>query len=128
MRFLPFVSHEKVLQLLSEADMLYLTETPEQSDFIPGKLFEYLAARRFILATIPTKGEASHLIRRFEAGVVLPSDDIEGIAQALIEVHHAFKEGKLTVKHSLEDIKEFTWDKLTVKLADLFNEVTGKRK
>ena len=50
---------------------------------LSGKVFEYLAAERPILAVVPPDGAAAELIRDAGAGVVVAPDDVDGMAAAL---------------------------------------------
>ena len=63
---------------------------------LSGKVFEYLAAERPILACVPPDGEASALIRDVGAGVVVAPDDVRAIADALITLEAAWRAGELT--------------------------------
>ena len=58
---------------------------------LSGKVFEYIAARRPILAVVPPDGAAADLIRRADAGVVVAPDDVDGIRGALLELEHRFR-------------------------------------
>ena len=62
---------------------------------LSGKVFEYLAAGRPILAVVPPDGAAADLIRETGAGVVLAPDDVDGIRRALEDLHARFLEGGL---------------------------------
>jgi glycosyltransferase involved in cell wall biosynthesis len=57
---------------------------------LSGKVFEYLAAERPILAAVPPDGAAAELIRETNAGVVAAPDDVEGLAAALRTLHDAW--------------------------------------
>ncbi len=62
---------------------------------LSGKVFEYIAAGRPILAVVPPDGAAAELIRETGSGVVVAPDDVEGIRQALVELHTRFRNGGL---------------------------------
>jgi hypothetical protein len=49
---------------------------------LSGKVFEYLAAERPILAAVPPDGAAADLIRETGAGVVAAADDRERLGRA----------------------------------------------
>ena len=57
---------------------------------LSGKVFEYLAAGRPILAAVPPDGAAAELIRETGAGVVVAPDDVEAIRVALVGLHARF--------------------------------------
>ncbi len=62
---------------------------------LSGKVFEYLAAERPILALVPPDGAAAELIRDAGAGVVVAPEDVEGIKAALRELHERWRAGTL---------------------------------
>ena len=62
---------------------------------LSGKVFEYLAAERPILAVVPPDGAAAELIRGAGAGVVVAPDDVDGMAAALLDLHTRWRAGTL---------------------------------
>ncbi len=68
-RFYGYLPHNEVVQLMVNADVL-LNLFPETKNDrgIPGKLFEYLAARRPILSIGPKEGDAAKIIAECEGG------------------------------------------------------------
>jgi glycosyltransferase involved in cell wall biosynthesis len=73
---------------------------------LSGKVFEYIAAGRPILAVVPPDGAAAELVRETGSGVVVAPDDIDGIRAALIALHARFANGGLPsvelAKHDAE--------------------------
>ena len=73
------------LQRDSEALLLLIPEAEGRGKgVLSGKVFEYLAAERPIIAAVPPDGEAARLIREVGAGVVAAPDDV-GTLRAAIE-------------------------------------------
>jgi glycosyltransferase involved in cell wall biosynthesis len=62
---------------------------------LSGKVFEYIAAGRPILAAVPPDGAAAQLIRETGAGLVAAPDDVDAIRAALVELHSRFADGGL---------------------------------
>ena len=62
---------------------------------LSGKVFEYIAAGRPILAVVPPDGAAADLIRETGAGIVAPPDDVDAISGALLELDRRFRHGGL---------------------------------
>jgi glycosyltransferase involved in cell wall biosynthesis len=86
----PFRGHAETvaLQRDSEALLLLLPDAGERGLDVPsGKLFEYLAAERPVLASVPVDGAAAALVREAHAGIVVAPDDVEAMAQALRDLH-----------------------------------------
>jgi len=92
------VSRRRSLELQRDSDVLLLL-IPESGgrgkDVLTGKIYEYLAAERPILAAVPPDGAAAQLVREAGAGVVVPSDDVEGLRDALLDLHRQWQEGRL---------------------------------
>jgi glycosyltransferase involved in cell wall biosynthesis len=62
---------------------------------LSGKVFEYLAAERPILAAVPPDGAAAELLRETGAGVVAPPDDVDAIRAALVDLVERWRAGRL---------------------------------
>jgi glycosyltransferase involved in cell wall biosynthesis len=62
---------------------------------LSGKVFEYLAAERPILAAVPPDGAAAALIRETGAGVVAAPHDVLALRAALEELHSRWQAGQL---------------------------------
>ena len=92
------VSRRRSLELQRDSDVLLLL-IPESGgrgkNVLTGKIYEYLAAERPILAAVPPDGAAAQLVREAGAGVVVPSDDVEGLRDALLDLHRQWQEGRL---------------------------------
>jgi glycosyltransferase involved in cell wall biosynthesis len=66
------VGKRDAARLMQESDVLLLIAAPGLERYLPGKLFDYLAARRPVLV-FGTKGEASELVERLGAGIFWPA-------------------------------------------------------
>jgi glycosyltransferase involved in cell wall biosynthesis len=98
LELLPFTSRRRSLayQRDSEALLLLLPQAGERGDpVLPGKIFEYLAAERPILAAVPPTGAAANLIREAHAGVVVPPDDVGAIREGLVGLESRWRAGAL---------------------------------
>ncbi|HEY3550340.1 MAG TPA: glycosyltransferase family 4 protein [Gaiellaceae bacterium] len=92
------VSRRRSLELQrdSEALLLLIPESGgRERGVLTGKIFEYLAAERPILAAVPPDGAAAQLVRDTGAGVVVPSDDVDALREALLDLHRRWKAGSL---------------------------------
>ena len=83
---IPYAPRRRALELQRDSEALLLL-IPEAGGrgrgVLSGKVFEYLAAERPILAVVPPDGAAAELIRATGAGVVVAPDDVDGIAREL---------------------------------------------
>jgi glycosyltransferase involved in cell wall biosynthesis len=82
--FVGRVPRQESLRAMVSASSLLLLQ-PGHTVSVPGKLYEYLAAGRPILA-IAEEGETADLVRASGIGVSTTPEDSEGIARGLIEV------------------------------------------
>jgi glycosyltransferase involved in cell wall biosynthesis len=94
----PYVSRRRALALQRDSEALLLL-IPDAGGrgrgVISGKVFEYVAAERPILAVVPPDGAAAELIQETNAGVVAAPDDEDAIAAALRSLHGAWRAGTL---------------------------------
>ena len=94
----PYVPRRESLALQRDSDALLLL-IPEAGGrgkgVLSGKVFEYLAAERPILAAVPPDGAAAELIRETGAGVVADPDDVAALQAALVELHARWAAGTL---------------------------------
>jgi glycosyltransferase involved in cell wall biosynthesis len=98
LELLDYLPHRRALELQrdSEANLLLLPEAAGRGRVVPsGKIFEYLAAERPILAAVPPDGAAADLVRQTGAGVVVAPDDEKGIREALLGLHARWRAGQL---------------------------------
>jgi glycosyltransferase involved in cell wall biosynthesis len=94
----PYVPRRESLALQRDSDALLLL-IPDAGGrgkgVLSGKVFEYLAAERPILAAVPPDGDAAELITDTGAGVVAPPDDVPALTAALTELHERWAAGTL---------------------------------
>jgi glycosyltransferase involved in cell wall biosynthesis len=105
----PFLPRRQALALQrdSEALLLLIPEAGGRGKgVLSGKVFEYLAAERPILAAVPPDGAAAELIRESKAGVVVAPDDPEGLRGALQELVSCFQAGSLDGAPLPADLRE----------------------
>ena len=92
------------LQRDSEALLLLVPDAGGRGrGVLSGKVFEYLAAGRPILAVVPPDGAAAGLVRETGAGIVVAPDDVDGIRDALAGLHARFANGGLPAVELSED-------------------------
>jgi glycosyltransferase involved in cell wall biosynthesis len=98
LELLPYSGHRQALQLQrdSEALLLLIPEADGRGRAVlSGKVFEYLAAERPILAAVPPDGEAARLLRETGAGIVVHPEDTGGIRAALEGLVARWRAGRL---------------------------------
>ena len=86
----------KIHQMSRESQMLLLLkwEDPQERGIYTGKIFEYLAARRPILATGGSSDVVTELLNETKAGIDVPT--IPDIKDALGKLYHEYRlKGKI---------------------------------
>jgi glycosyltransferase involved in cell wall biosynthesis len=98
LELIPYVTRRRALELQRDSEALLLL-IPEAGGrgrgVLSGKVFEYLAAERPILAAVPPDGAAAGLIRETGAGVVAAPNDPAAIREALVGLHARWQAGTL---------------------------------
>lgn len=114
-----YLPHKGSIKKLIEADVLWVMMGEGEKIALPGKMGEYLGARKPILATIPAEGPCANVIRQTKAGVIVPPTDIPAVKSAIYNFYLQFKENKLF--SITPQVDEFSYVALTKKLAEIFN-------
>jgi len=94
----PFLPRRVALAMQrdSEALLLLIPDAGGRGKgVLSGKVFEYLASERPVLAAVPPDGAAAELIREADAGVVAAPDDPAELRAALEELASRFQAGSL---------------------------------
>ena len=124
----PYVPRRRSLELQrdSEALLLLIPEAGGRGKgVLSGKVFEYLAAERPILASVPPDGAAAELIEETGAGVVAPPDDPAAIADALRGLVERYEAGALDGTPLSEEWRDKLSRRTRVEeLAELFGSLT----
>jgi glycosyltransferase involved in cell wall biosynthesis len=127
---IPFVARREALALQRDSEALLLL-VPEAEGrgraVLTAKIFEYLAAERPILAVVPPEGQAAALLRELGAGVVVAPDDVDGIAAALADLAHRWRDGALDGAPLAPDVRTRLSRRARVeRLARILREVASR--
>ena len=90
----PPVPADRVPELLADADALFYVVPGAGRHWIPSKLYEYLVARRPILAVLP-RGDAWDVLERSGLGVNVEDGAPLHVARALLEALRSLQAGML---------------------------------
>ena len=94
----PYVPRRRALELQRDSEALLLLIPDAQGrgrGVLSGKVYEYLAAERPILAAVPPDGAAAALLRETGAGIVVAPEDVRGMREALSQLERRFRAGRL---------------------------------
>ncbi|MHB1146658.1 MAG: glycosyltransferase family 4 protein [Lutibacter sp.] len=123
-QIIDYVAHNKVVEFQQKSQVLLLivNNVPSAKGIITGKIFEYLMAKRPILAIAPPNGDVSEIINETNSGIVIDFDDKFALKSAILEYYSEFKLGNLTVES--KNIAQFHRKELTKKVSELIYKIT----
>jgi glycosyltransferase involved in cell wall biosynthesis len=115
-----FVLHEKVPAELARASLLVLplNNTPNAKGILTGKLFEYLASGRKVLAIGPVDGDVARVLEETKAGIIVPFGETDKMTDALLELFEQYRKGNLLTTST--GIENYAWNSLAKKFCSLF--------
>lgn len=116
---LGYVSHQEAIQIQHDAQVLLLVEidSPETKSIIPGKLFEYVAANRPILAIGPEGSDVEAIIKETNTGVYFKYTDKEKLKQQLQLYYEDYLRANLNVNS--KNIQKYSRSALTKSLSTI---------
>lgn len=115
------VNHRRATKYLVSADVLLLIMEPGAEAVTSGKIFEYFASGKPILACVPINGEAALLLRRRGDATIVDVNDVDEIKKALVDLHTQWLNGGIEAKRDDEFIRQFERRELTIKLVEVFD-------
>lgn len=97
---LGYVSHAEAIRLQHASQILLLLEMDKEETkvILPGKLFEYMAAKRPILAIGPEEGAIEFILKETQAGVYYSYKESTAIYRYLKSQYHTYKTGNIQVQ------------------------------
>lgn len=122
--FKAYIPHSEALNLQQQSQVLLLVEidSPETRAIIPGKLFEYLAAQRPIIAMGPDGSDIQKIIEETNAGAFFKYKDEALLKSKLLEHFKDFQVGNLNI--SSQGIDKYSRKELTRQMASIINGIT----
>jgi glycosyltransferase involved in cell wall biosynthesis len=111
-----YLDHARCVEQLRASDVLWMTVTNDRSS--PGKVYEYIGARKPILACVPD-GFIRQTVAETGAGVCVDPGDVDGIASAIVKFYDQFRNHGLP-KMSEDVVSRFDRVELTRELSVIF--------
>jgi glycosyltransferase involved in cell wall biosynthesis len=123
--YIPYSPHEKVIEYMLTSTILYLAipQAEGNKGILTGKLFEYLAARKPIIATGPVDGDAAAIISSCNAGKMFEVNDENGIFNHLQNLLNEWKNSK-NISVESEVYKKYSRKSLAGQFTELINKIT----
>lgn len=117
--------NQDVIRRMQEVSILLLVvnNTPNASGILTNKFFEYLSARRPVLAIGPKEGDAGMILKQSGAGKMFDYEEVDGLRNYLSEAFTSFLAGNLTV--NVKNIDNFSRRQLTAQLAEILDSLVS---
>lgn len=122
--YLSFVPHNEAIKLICTADALLFAvpKVPDDERIITGKIFEYLAAQKPILAFGNTKGDAAKLLQECGREAMCDFEDETTAFNTLKQLYLAFKNREVISYNST--YQAFSRSNQAKKMAAVLNEIS----
>lgn len=119
------VSRKAALQAMvsSAVLLLPLNKAANAKGRMPGKFYEYLRAKRPILALGPEDSDVGAILNRTGHGQICDYMNVATTKQIVLDAHDAWKHG--APFHASETITQFSNRELTKGVAGLLNQITS---
>jgi glycosyltransferase involved in cell wall biosynthesis len=120
-----YLTHAEAIaaQQTAQVLLLLINNSANVAGILTGKLYEYLAARRPILAIGASKSNVADILQQTRAGKIADFDDFETTKKNVLEFYNQFKTNALDLpKNSIE---QYSRRNLAGKYAELLNVVSG---
>ncbi len=116
---LGYVSHDRAIQLQQESQVLLLVEvdSPETKGILPGKLYEYMVAKRPILAIGPKNWDANQIISDTNTGATFDYESTTDLKNVILKWFAAYQKGNL--KTESKGVEKYSRRELTRELSKL---------
>ena len=123
--YIGYVSHDKVKSYQNNTQVLLLAVNNVKSakGIITGKIFEYLQAKRPILAIGPIDGDLAKIINDTNSGKIVDFEDVETLRDEILNLYREYKDGSLSVES--KNIEQYHRKKLTERLSEIIKEVVS---
>ncbi|MBC7791531.1 MAG: glycosyltransferase [Anaerolineae bacterium] len=118
------IDHNEAVRVMRASSVL-LANLPNENarHWVPGKLYEYMAAGRPVLFIGPSDGDAAAVIREAGAGEVVCNDE-DHIYNSLLRLYRAWQKGDWSPHGSA--LQRFDRRVQTALLARIFDTVAGR--
>lgn len=126
---LGYLSHRESVAYLLKGKILLLTTGGKTGSPLlsTGKIYEYLATGKPILAIVPLSGAAAELLREYSRAIIVVPQNKHRINQALLNLFEQYKTGKLEHYKPSADLTRFERKYQTQRLAQIFNRCLDER-
>ncbi len=116
-------SYQQALEEMLSADGLLVFQGPDCNRQIPGKIYEYIRARKPMLSLVDMRGDTAQLLKMLGIDTHAKIDDADDIACALDRFVELLQQGQAPVA-SEADVLRYSRHHKAIELAQLLDSVT----
>ncbi|CAL2077015.1 glycosyltransferase, family GT4 [Tenacibaculum sp. 190524A02b] len=118
-----YVPHDEVLkyQKSSQVLLLAVNKVPSAKGIITGKIFEYLQARRPILAIGPEDGDLAEILKETNAGFIVGFNNKSQLKEIVVNLYNNYLNKSLEVDS--RNIAKYHRKNLTEQLSQILKEI-----
>jgi glycosyltransferase involved in cell wall biosynthesis len=123
LQLVPYVGHKKAMEFLarSAAFLLVIPSSKKADEMIPGKLFEYLASRRPIIAIGPSDSDVAEILKTTGAGRNFNRMEYIELGDYIISIWNDFMNGRFETDPA--GIEQYSRRSLTSRINDLVKSI-----
>jgi len=120
--FIGVVKHSELKKFFRSTQVLLLLipNVENSKGILTGKIFEYLAAKRPILAFGDPEGEVNDMLEEANAGKLFSYLEKDKVKEEILNLYQKYKENKLFLETS--NIEKYSRTNLTEKLVKIINK------
>ena len=109
--------------ITSQLLLLPLNDTPNIDGVVPGKLFEYIGAKRPIICIGKIDGDAGKIITETNAGSISAFGNVNSLKETLLNYYLQYQQNDLTV--SSEGYEKYNRKLLAGQIAEELNKISN---
>lgn len=124
LRELGSMNHKNAIEkmLTSQVLLLLLNDTPNVKLVVPGKLYEYIGAKRPVICIGATDGDAAKVIKDTNAGKISGFDDITTLKENILTYYQLYLKKELSI--SSEGYEKYSRKFLAGQIAEELNKIS----
>ena len=118
-----YLSHAEIIKVQQQSQVLLLliNDTKNAKGILTGKFFEYLSAKRPILAIGPENGDAAKILSETGSGVISEFNNEGVLKKNILHYYELFKIGNLKIES--KETHQYSRRELTKKLSNILSSL-----
>jgi hypothetical protein len=123
-----YLPHADVIKYQQSSQVLLLltNRTKNAKGILTGKFFEYLAAKRPIIAIGDNEGDVAKIINETNAGLLSGFNETDILKKNILGYYQQYKNGNLNINS--KEIEKYSRKQLTAELVNNLNNITNSKK